>query len=327
MLNRSILICPLKSQFYKQRLLTFHESCTATSYIRSTDTRSSIMKRTRRAITLCCSVFLAAYLGINGVRAQEQFRVRRPISGDAVQPAANPDFGANPDSETNSASTRAPLQANAIMNQDFMNSAQPTQSFYSNVMQWETKNNPNFQSMNGTAGSAHHGLKAHLGNALFAMAQVAGTVATSYAPMTVSRHPHVPTLKVDAGHCPAMVDPAFQFPVRWWDDLAREQSDPNLGPQWNLWLKAVQDVFESRAYELRDTPGSAALHVIINPNGTIFNMSPYTGPERSYSNRPTSERTLLQLRDMVGTVGMFPPFPAGTRVRCYHLIFDGSSGN
>ncbi|MBS2004053.1 MAG: hypothetical protein JST44_21290 [Cyanobacteria bacterium SZAS LIN-5] len=207
--------------------------------------------------------------------------------------------------------------------------------FYNRVMDWQSKNYPALQNSPATTDSAaqhtHHGLKSHFGSALFAMVTVAGSVANSVAGsraslVSVSQANHMPALKVDAGHCPAMVDPAFQVPVRWWDALATELADPYMGPQWRFWLKAVQDVFQCRAEELKSTPGAAALHVIVNPNGTIFNMSPYTGFERSFANKPVSERMLLHLRDMVGTVGMFPPFPAGTKVRCYHLIFDGSSG-
>ncbi|HEY9734278.1 MAG TPA: hypothetical protein V6C89_20370 [Drouetiella sp.] len=323
------------------------------------------MKRTQRAIALCCCFFLAAYLGINDARAQEHFRVKRPTSGDdtsalvtrdntqtqtetqaQIQAPIQAQIQAptqaqaqrqNPSETQNqtamptlpeSSAVRTPLHAIATMDQEMLTAAQPTQSFYNSVVRWESKNSPNLQSMSGTAGSAHHGLKAHLGGAFHAIRSVAGTVASAYVPITVPKQPDqaYAVLRVNAGHCPAMVDPAFQIPVRWWDDLAREQGDPYFGPQWSLWLKAVKDVFESRASELKYTPGSAALHVIVNPNGSIFNMSPYTGPERTNGDKPPSESTLLQLRDMVGIVGVFPPFPVGTKVRCYHLIFDGSSG-
>ncbi len=202
-------------------------------------------------------------------------------------------------------------------------------AFRNAVYAWEAKNNPAMHGQTATADNAHHGLKSHLGGAFLAMASVAGTVANSYVPIaTVSggRRNNEPTINVDAGHCPAQVDPAFQVPVKWWDALSREQQDIVMGPQWKLWLQAVQEVFKARAHELKSTPGAASLHVIVNPNGTIFNMSPYTGNERAHQELPISEPTLLHLRDMVGTMGSFPPFPGGTKVRCYHLIFDGSAG-
>ncbi|MBI2810193.1 MAG: hypothetical protein HYX67_05115 [Candidatus Melainabacteria bacterium] len=267
------------------------------------------MKR-KFATVLSCSVLLASQVASGNSVAQESFRVKRPSAAETADASGNQE---------------APLQATATMNLE----SPSIPAFRNAVHAWEAKNNPKLQAQTGTTDSAHHGFKSHLGSALLAVASVAGSVANSYVPIaTVSggRRTNEPEINVDAGHCPAMVDPAFQIPVRWWEALSQEEADPVMGPQWKLWLQAVQEVFKARARELRSTPGAASLHVIINPNGTIFNMSPYTGNERAHQNLPISEPTLMHLRDMVGTMGVFPPFPGGTKVRCYHLIFDGSAG-
>lgn len=292
------------------------------------------------ATIIGCSVLLASQLAsCSFVRAQESFRVKRPSATENVEDtSANRGITANHDLSANQyhkilpaeisvddAVQRVPLQATATM----ITESPSIPAFRNAVYAWAAKNNPNMHAQNATADSAHHGLKSHLGSALMAMASVAGTVANSYVPIATvaaGQRATAPQIDIEPGHCPAMYDPAFQIPVRWWDVLSQEQNDPVLGPQWKLWLDAVRDVFKARAPELRSTPGAASLHVVINPNGTIFNMSPYTGNERAHQNMPISERTLLHLRDMVGTMGVFPPFPGGSKVRCYHLIFDGSAG-
>jgi len=299
------------------------------------------MKCKKLAAIISCSILVASQLARGDVvRAQESFRVKRPVASDNTgatgydaAPAANTsnDNSRNqypkvlPAEVSVDSEQKAPLQATATM----VLESPSIPNFRNAVYLWASQNNPELHSQSGTTDGAHHGLKSHLGGAFLAMASVAGGVAGSYIPIASvsgNRRLGEPLIKVDAGHCPAMVDPAFQIPVRWWDDLAREQADPVLGPQWKLWLDAVKEVFQAHARELKHTPGVASLHVIINPNGSIFNMSPYTGNERAHQDQPISEPTLMKLRDIVGTVGMFPPFPGGTRVRCYHLIFDGSAG-
>jgi hypothetical protein len=225
------------------------------------------------------------------------------------------------DSQSNSA-----LKANAR----FDSESQPSSPYRSPIVEWQAQNMPWLQERNGaTMGSApHKGFMGHVGGALFKVGGVVGTVASSYVPVaTVHGHlPPEPKITIDVGHCPAAFDPAFQVPVRWWDQLQYEQGCEVLGAQWKFWLVAVQSVFESHARELRETPGVASLHVIVNPDGSIFSLTPYTGAERAHQELPVNERTLAHLRQIVLSVGKFPPFPDGTRVRCYHLIFGGSAG-
>lgn len=104
-----------------------------------------------------------------------------------------------------------------------------------------------------------------------------------------------------------------------------EVSDPILGPQWNLWYTTVDKNFSMRANQLYDTSGAAALQVIINPDGTILEMSPYTGYNREYGNLLVSEQVLFKLQDLVSKVGNFPPLPRGTKLRYLALIVDGSA--
>ncbi len=169
-----------------------------------------------------------------------------------------------------------------------------------------------------------------MGGAFSRLGTVVGSVASSYIPVASvalgNRSNSEPKIAIEAGHCPAAFDPAFQVPVRWWDILSSEEANPSLGPQWKFWLIAVQNVFQSHARELRETPGVASLHVIVNPNGSIYDVSPYTGAERGNQGHAISERTMVNLRQILLSVGRFPPFPAGSKVRCYHLIFDGSAG-
>ncbi len=319
------------------------------------------MKRQKLAVVIGCSLLLTSQLAIlHPAHAGESFRVKRPtatenVNDATVNGAASTTNSMNYNSGNNyqnkvlpaevsiDAEQKPPLQATASVIQE----SQSIPEFRNAVLLWEQKNNPqknnpNLQSQTATAASAHRGLKAHLGSAFLGMVSVAGTMTNSYIPIAsvtngyrsgALRDPTAPPstisgvgVRVTPGHCPAMFDPAFQVPVRWWDTLNEEQQNPYFSPQWKLWLQAVQNTFEAHANELRTTPGnSAALHVIVNPDGTIFNISPYTGQERFNSSTPINEPMLMHLRDIVGRFGGFPPFPAGSRVRRYHLIFDAET--
>lgn len=135
-----------------------------------------------------------------------------------------------------------------------------------------------------------------------------------------------PTITVTPAHCPATSDPAFQNPPNWYENLSQEQSMRQFGSQWELWLTAVQNVFRARANELSNTPGVASVHLIIRSDGSIQEISNYTGFERANAGSPVNERTLRNLQRLVVSVGKFPPFPAGSRVGRYHLILDASVG-
>jgi hypothetical protein len=216
-----------------------------------------------------------------------------------------------------------------------MNLEERTAPLYQHaIVDWQTRNLPQLDVRNGITTDSgvnnhHRGLKAHVGNAF---TSVLGTAVSAYVPMahvplrTVPTNTE-PTISIEPGHCPAASDPAFQIPVKWWDALSREEGSPSLGPQWKLWLTAVRYVFQAHARELHETPGVASVHVMINPDGSIFNVTPYTGLERGNAGYAINARTLANLRQIVLNVGKFPPFPAGSKVRCYHLIFNGSAGN
>lgn len=133
-----------------------------------------------------------------------------------------------------------------------------------------------------------------------------------------------PTITVSDAHCPATSDPAFQNPPNWYENLSQEQSMRQFGSQWELWLTAIQNVFRARANELSDTPGVASVHLIIRSDGSIQEISNYTGHERAHQESPVNERTLRNLQRLVVSVGKFPPFPAGSRVGRYHLILNAS---
>lgn len=135
-----------------------------------------------------------------------------------------------------------------------------------------------------------------------------------------------PTITVIPAHCPATNDPAFQSPPNWYENLSQEQSMRQFGSQWELWLAAIQNVFKVRASELSNTPGVASVHLIIRSDGSIQEVSNYTGGESGHRNSDVSERTLRNLQRLVVSVGKFPPFPVGSRVGRYHLILDASVG-
>lgn len=198
------------------------------------------------------------------------------------------------------------------------------------IMDWQNRNLPDLHANNGaTINSAqfkHKGLKAHIGGALVS---TVGTVANAYVPVaavpfrTAPNRP--PSISLSTAHCPAAVDPAFQVPKNWWSDLSTEEGSKDLGPEWKAWLQAVQYVFQSRADQLLATPGVAALHVIINQDGSIYNATPYTGFERANAGYPTNQKTMANLRGIILSVGKFPPFPLGSKVPCYHLVVDGAA--
>jgi hypothetical protein len=198
------------------------------------------------------------------------------------------------------------------------------------IMDWQNRNLPDLHAgYGGTADGAqfkHKGLKAHIGGALVS---TVGTVANAYVPMAAvpfrTAPGGAPTISLSTAHCPAAVDPAFQVPKNWWSDLSGEEGSRDLGPEWKAWLQAVQYVFQSHAEQLSATPGVAALHVIINPDGSIYNATPYTGMERANAGYPTNLKTMANLRGIILSVGKFPPFPLGSRVPCYHLVVDGAA--
>ena len=122
-----------------------------------------------------------------------------------------------------------------------------------------------------------------------------------------------PTIIVKDAHCPATSDPAFQNPPNWLENLSQEQSMQQYGSQWGLWLTAIQNVFKARADELSNTPGVASVHLILRSDGSIQEVSNYTGHERAHQESPVNERTLRNLQRLIVSVGKFPPFPAGSR--------------
>lgn len=221
--------------------------------------------------------------------------------------------------------------ANATVNL-LEQSNQPNPSSMDAIYDWQSKNMPtNLKGRTGASeadvfSSQHRGLKSHLGGALSVMV---GTVANSYMPVRNVQLPGAPQgdpkISIEPGHCPAAFDPAFQVPVKWWSILSTEEGQPVLRDQWKFWLSAVKDVFQAHAFELHETPGVASLHVMVNPDGSIFNISPYTGAERGNSGYAINGRTMANLQHIILSVGRFPPFPRGSQVRCYHLVVDGSS--
>jgi hypothetical protein len=280
--------------------------------------------------------------------AQENFRISRPsqaekdanafASAAPIQTALQSNFSAaistpvQPYDITTSGVSGNTLKANATLNLE----DQPSPQYQNAIFDWQNKNLPSsFAGQNGVASGdpnmpRHKGLKAHLGGAMVVLGGVAGSVAGSYVPVAPVRQAFrpgpVPKIDIVPGHCPAAFDPEFQVPVRWWDVLSHEESSAILGPPWKLWLAAVKNVFQAHGRELHDTPGAASLHVMVNPDGSICNITPYTGAERGNAGTAISERAMQNLHRIVSSVGGFPPFPQGSQVRCYHLIFNGSAG-
>ena len=155
-------------------------------------------------------------------------------------------------------------KASASLNVDDMPSPLSTTA----IFDWQNKNLPNLHDQTGatTDNTRHKGLKAHLGGAFSVIGSSVGTVANAYVPIAnTGMKLAEPKITVEAGHCPAANDPAFQVPVTWWSDLSKEENSAMLGPQWTFWLTAVQNVFSAHAHELHETPGVASLHVMINP--------------------------------------------------------------
>jgi hypothetical protein len=254
------------------------------------------MRRNKFAKTIgYCFLLSLQLVTANAVRAQENFRVGRPAAAATTGTlTVKTTYGESIPSTT--------LKANATLNLE----EQPNPSYQNAIFDWQNKNLPaKLQDRYGaTTDSAsngqHRGLKAHLGGAFSVLGTVVGSVASSYIPVASvaqRNRSSEPNIAIEAGHCPAAFDPAFQVPVRWWDILSSEEVSPSFGPQWT-----------------------------VNPNGSIYDVSPYTGAERGNQGHAINERTMVNLRQILLTVGKFPPFPEGSKVRCYHLIFDGSAG-
>jgi len=304
------------------------------------------MKESKLAKTICCSFALGLLLlPASPVRAQESFRISRPKADETpqptpsyskpIQPSSPPMASEEVQATVPSASSAEPAPRNALQANATLNLEERTAPLYQNaIVDWQNRNLPQLDARNGATtdgglNNHHRGLKAHVGGAF---SSVLGSVASAYVPMA-----HVPlrsvptnsepTISIEPGHCPAAFDPAFQVPVKWWDSLSREEGSPTLGPQWKLWLTAVRYVFQAHAADLHETPGVASLHVMVNPDGSIYNITPYNGAERGNAGYAVNGRTLANLRQILINVGKFPPFPAGSQVRCYHLIFNGSAGN
>ncbi len=245
------------------------------------------MKREFARIISCSALLVSQWASGSIVGAQESFRVKRPSASEAI------------------AQTRPPLRATATMTLG----SSSLSVFQNAVHAWEAKNIPS-----------------GCGPAPAKMSY--NSLTNSYVPLSTVLHgrgPSGPKIKVITLVMLAMHDPALPLPEGWWRTMRDELSESTTGPQWGLWFSAVTKNFEARANQLYGTTGAAALHVIINPDGTIFEMSPYTGYEREYPNLPISEQTLIKLRDVVNTVGVFPPLPDCTKLRALHLIVDGSA--
>ena len=320
-----------------------------------------LMKQNKLAKTIGCCFLLSLQLGAsNSIRAQGH-RIPRPSAAAASAAAtgsgstssstpapptakvttdaqAQPSDEAQPTGSTTSPAASSPTGANLASiptntlkaNASVTLEEQPNPAYPHAIINWQNKNLPNDlqERYGGTTdnsnGGPHKGLKAHLGGA---MVKAVGTVANAYVPIaSVHLTNAEPKIEIVPGHCPAAFDPAFQIPVRWWDTLSQEEGSAALGPQWKLWLTAVQYVFQAHARELRETPGVASLHVMVNPDGSFFNISIYSGAERGNQGHNMNARTMEHLRQIIMSIGQLPPFPAWSKVRCYHLIFNGSAG-
>jgi hypothetical protein len=300
-----------------------------------------VMNQGMHARAIVYSILLmSSVLNANVLFAQESFRISRPSQAETdaavasvapVQTAIQSNFptlnfkSQQPYDVTTGGASGGALKANATVNLE----DQPSPQYHNAILDWQNRCLPGrVEEQNGGAAGdaniAHHkGFKSHLVGVL---GGVAGTVASSYVPVMAVHPRPAPTIGITPGHCPAAFDPAFQVPVRWWDTLAREESSQVLGPEWKLWLSAVKLVFQAHARELLEAPQVASLHVMVNPDGSIYNVTPYTGAEGANFSHPVSERAMQNLRGIVLSVGSFPPFPQGTQVRCYHLIINASPG-
>jgi hypothetical protein len=247
-----------------------------------------------------------------------------PISSIPIFPTTN---SPSPDSNIASVPSKV-LQANASLDLEEQQNARYPET----ISNWENRKlRDSLKAQSGTAdgsnNGSHKGLKSHVGGAVSKLGLVVGTVANAYIPVTSVHLTNAdPKIEIIPGHCPAAFDPAFQIPVRWWDILSTEEGDRTFGPQWKLWLSAVQAVFQSHARELRETPGVASLHIMVNPDGSILRISIYSGAERGNAGHTMNARTMEHLYQIIQSVGQLPAFPAGSKVRCYHLIFNGSAG-
>jgi hypothetical protein len=293
------------------------------------------MKQSKIAKTIgCCFLLSLQLVTPDSVRAQENLRISRTTAPNTEQTRTTYGAPAQPryepaESDEISTST-SPSDANAESipgallkaNTKLNSEDKPIPPYQKAIIEWQNKNLPTaLENLDGaTMGSAnnrhHKGLTAHLGGALSVLGTVAGPYIPGASVIPKKGPSSEPRIRVQTGLCPAAFDPAFQVPVIWWEIVASEESKPRLGRQWKLWLSAVQNVFQAHAIELHDTPGVALLHVIVNPNGSIFNITPLRG----------SERTIVNLRQIILSVGSFPPFPEGSKAHCYHLVFDGSAG-
>ena len=247
-----------------------------------------------------------------------------PISSIPISPTTN---SPSPDSNIASVPGKV-LQANASVDLEEQQNARYPET----ISNWENRKlRDSLKAQSGTAdesnNGSHKGLKSHVGGAVSKLGLVVGTVANAYIPVASVHLTNAdPKIEIVPGHCPAAFDPAFQIPVRWWDILSTEEGDRTFGPQWKLWLSAVQAVFQSHARELRETPGVASLHIMVNPDGSILRISIYSGAERGNAGHTMNARTMEHLYQIIQSVGQLPAFPAGSKVRCYHLIFNGSAG-
>lgn len=245
------------------------------------------MKHAFARIISCSALLVSQWASGSIVGAQESFRVKRPSASAAI------------------GQTRPPLRAVATMTQESLSLS----AFQNSVHAWEAKNIPSGCGPSPAKSSYN-------------------SLTNSYVPLDTVLHgrgPSEPKIKVVTLDMLEMHDPALQLPEGWWRTMRDELSDSTTGPEWGVWFSAVTKNFKARANQLYGTTGAAALHVIINPDGTIVEMSPYTGYDRDYPNLPISEQTLMQLRKVVNTVGDFPPLPGSTKLRSLHLIVDGSA--
>ncbi|HEY9678571.1 MAG TPA: hypothetical protein V6C76_11210 [Drouetiella sp.] len=258
---------------------------------------------------------------------------------NAMQPSSSQIDSAQIDSaRADSARSDSPVfsgsvQTNELLNQPMSREDRSTmikQRSLLAVERWravELEQQKELTAQQGTT-DTHHGFMHHLASTVGTVGGTAGLIAVSYGlggrpyAFSTAKRNKPPGITIEAGHCPAVFDPAFQVPYSWWQDLSQEQAgDPTYSEPWHAWLQSVREVVASHNSELHST-GEACVHVIINPDGSIYNVTPYNGEGGGIHNSSSLLKTLSRV---VAEIRNFPPFPLGTHVRAYHLIFEANN--
>lgn len=99
---------------------------------------------------------------------------------------------------------------------------------------------------------------------------------------------------------------------------------PALKAAWNKWKQTVNQILSSPENDLGADYGHAALHVVVNHDGSFGLVTDYTGHEDKFGGIPSSPKVTARFRQILAKIGSFPPFPSGSQASQCHVLVEAT---